>query len=163
MQRNPILKRTLDHRWGTGRKNTSCFTNICPVSAQRSCIGAHILISFASREMTGKSALLQKTREMNRTGDKYSNKHINTPYSLPGNKGEEQKEKLPKPGSTCSLESQHLRDNKQSSHAQFEYRNPKTEKLPTAQQSTIETPKQQRYVFLSLFTQHVIEQNKHTF
>lgn len=108
--------------------------------------------------MTGKSALLQKIRETNRTGDKYSNKCIGTPYSVPGNKGEELKEKLHQPESTCRLEPQHLRDNKQSLHVQLEYRNPKTESSPITQQSTIETPKQQRYVFFPLFAQHIIEQ-----
>lgn len=94
--------------------------------------------------MTGKSALLRKIREMN-PGDRYSNKYMSSPCSLPGNIGEEQKEKLPKPGSTCGRESQHLRDDKQSSHAQFEYRNPKTESPPITQQSTMESPKQQLF------------------
>lgn len=102
------------------------------------------MFSFASREMTGKCALLQKIREMN-PGDRYSNKYISSLHSLPGNTGDDQNEKLPKPGSTCSGDTQHLRDNKQSSHAQFEYRNPKTESPRITQQSTIESPKQQHF------------------
>lgn len=79
---------------------------------------------------------------MNRTGDKYPNKYTDTPHSVLGNEAEELKKK---PESTCSAESQ----NKQTSHVQFEDRNPKTEVPPRTQQSAIKKTKQQRYYFFS--------------
>lgn len=107
--------------------------------------------------MTGKSVLLQKIREMNRTGDKYPNKYTDTPHSVLGNEAEELKKKPRQPESTCSAESQ----NKQTSHVQFEDRNPKTEVPPRTQQSAIKKTKQQRYYFFSLFTRHITEQWAH--
>lgn len=100
--------------------------------------------------MTGKSVLLQKIREMNRTGNKYPNKSTDPPYSVLGNEAEEVTAKLPHPESTRSHESHHLWEDKQSSHVQFEYRNPKIGSPPTTQQSTIKKAKQQRYIFFLL-------------
>ncbi|XP_044036470.1 dynein axonemal assembly factor 8 isoform X2 [Siniperca chuatsi] len=91
---------------------------------------------MGDREVTGKSMLLQKIREMNRSGTKYPNKYT----------AEELKEKLPQPvQSTYSHESHHLWKDKQPLrvHVQFEYRNPKMESPTTAQQSLIKERKQQ--------------------
>ncbi|XP_051243484.1 dynein axonemal assembly factor 8 isoform X2 [Dicentrarchus labrax] len=99
---------------------------------------------MGDREVTGKSMLLQKIREMNRNGSKYPNKYTDHPCPVLGNKTEEQKAKLPRTvESTCCHESHHLCEDKQSSHVQFEYRNPKMESPPTTQQSTMKKPKQQ--------------------
>lgn len=89
--------------------------------------------------------LLQKIREMNRNGNTDPNIYTYPPYSVLGNEAEELKE-TPKE-STCSHQSHHLREDKQSSHAQFEYRNPQMESPPTTQQSTVKKPKQLRHVF----------------
>ncbi|XP_042360295.1 dynein axonemal assembly factor 8-like [Plectropomus leopardus] len=94
-------------------------------------------------EVTGKSMLLQKIREMKRNGNKCHNKCRDSPYSVPRNEVD-QREKLPQlVESNCSLESHHLWANEQSSNVQFEYRNPKMESPLTNQQSTIKEPKQQ--------------------
>lgn len=98
--------------------------------------------------MTGKSILLQKIREMNRTGNKYPNKNTDPPYSELGNEAEELKDRLAQPEeSTCSHELHHLGEDKQSSHEEVEYGNPQMESPPTAQQSTNKESKQQRHVF----------------
>ncbi|XP_032392881.1 uncharacterized protein LOC116702662 isoform X1 [Etheostoma spectabile] len=97
---------------------------------------------MGDREVTGKSMLLQKIREINRNGNKYLQKYTDPPYSVSGNEAEEVKEKLNQlVESTCSHESHHLWEDKQSSLVQFEYRNSKMESPPTTQQSTIKESK----------------------
>ena len=94
--------------------------------------------------------LLQKTREMNRSGKEYPYKHTNPRYPVIENEAEELKLKPPQPvESAGSHESDHLSEDKHSSHVQFEYNRPKMESPPIPQQSTIKEPKQQRYVFSS--------------
>ncbi|XP_045888791.1 dynein axonemal assembly factor 8 isoform X1 [Micropterus dolomieu] len=104
----------------------------------------HVGSWMGDREVTGKSMLLQKIREINRNGTKCPDKYTDPPNSVLGNEEEELKEKLPQPVvSTCSHESHHLWEDKQTSHVQFEDRNPKMESPPIAQQCTLKTPKQQ--------------------
>lgn len=95
-------------------------------SCQSSC--CHFI---ASREVTGKSMLLQKIRGMKRTGDKYPNKYTDTE-------------------SPCSPESHHLREIKQTSPVQFEDKNSKTEVPTRTQQNSIKL-KCQWYVFSFLY------------
>ncbi|XP_031168309.1 uncharacterized protein LOC116059406 isoform X3 [Sander lucioperca] len=110
--------------------------------AKKPNLKVHAESRMGGREVTGKSMLLQKIREMNRNGNKYPSKYTDPPYSVPGNEAEELKEKLPQPvESTCSHASHHLWEDKKSSHVQFEYRNPKMESPPTTQQSTIKESK----------------------
>lgn len=96
--------------------------------------------------------LLRKTREMNRSRKEYPCKHTNPRYPEIENEAEELKLKPPQPvESAGSHESDHLSEDKHSSHVQIEYNKPKMESPPIAQQSTIEEPKQQRYIFFSVF------------
>lgn len=86
--------------------------------------------------------LLQKIREMNRNGNKYTD----PPNSVPGNEAEELKEELPQPvESKCSHDSHHLWGDKQSSHV---------ESPPTTKKSAITQPKQQKYVLLFTNSAH---------
>ncbi|XP_059203241.1 dynein axonemal assembly factor 8 [Centropristis striata] len=104
----------------------------------------HAGSQMGDREVTGKSVLLQKIREMNRNGNKYPNKHTDPPYSVSVNEAVVLKEKLAQPvESTCSNESDHLLKDKHYSHVQLEYRNPKMESPPTTQQSATKKTKQQ--------------------
>ncbi|XP_031717758.1 uncharacterized protein LOC116391380 isoform X2 [Anarrhichthys ocellatus] len=89
------------------------------------------------REVTGKSMLLQKIREMNRNGNGYPNEYADPTYSVPENVPEKLNEKLPQ------AESHNLWGGRQSSHVQVEYRNPKMKSPPTTQQRTTKQPKQQ--------------------
>ncbi|KAM9346620.1 dynein axonemal assembly factor 8 [Symphorus nematophorus] len=69
-------------------------------------------------EVTGKSMLLQKIKEMSGNGNKYPSKYEDPP-SVRGNEAEELKVKLPQPaGSTCSQESLHPWEDEQSAHVQ---------------------------------------------
>ncbi|XP_054463217.1 dynein axonemal assembly factor 8 [Anoplopoma fimbria] len=100
----------------------------------------HAGLQNGDREVTGKSMLLQKIREMNRNGKRHPNVYADPPNSVPENVPE----KLPKSvESTLRHESHNLWGEKQSSHVQFEYRNPKMESQPTTQKITIKEPKQQ--------------------
>ncbi|XP_074512139.1 dynein axonemal assembly factor 8 [Sebastes fasciatus] len=110
--------------------------------AKKANLKVHAGSRTGDREVTGKTMLLRKIREMNRNGNKYPSKCTDPSYSVPGNEAEELKETPVE--STCSHESHHLCENKQPSHVQFEHRNPKVESTPTTQQSTIREPKHQR-------------------
>lgn len=102
--------------------------------------------------------LLRKTREMRRNRKEYPYKHTNPHYPEIENEAEELKLKPPQPvGSAGSHGSDHLLEDKHSSHVQIEYNKPKMESPLIAQQSTIEEPKQQRYVFFSVFIKPIID------
>nr|XP_020466175.1 uncharacterized protein C16orf71 homolog isoform X2 [Monopterus albus] len=89
------------------------------------------------REVTGKSMLLQKIREMKRNENKYLSKCTHHPDSV------ELKEKPPSAvDSTCSLESQHLWEAKQSLAVQS--RKPKTRSTPAVQQRSVKDPTTQQ-------------------
>ncbi|KAM6914113.1 dynein axonemal assembly factor 8 isoform 2-T2 [Lycodopsis pacificus] len=92
----------------------------------------------SDREVTGKSMLLQKIREMNRNGNRYPNEYADPTYSVPESVPEKLKEKLAQ-----AVESHNLWGGRQSSHVQVEYRNPKMRRAPTTQQRTTKQPKQQ--------------------
>ncbi|XP_068434963.1 dynein axonemal assembly factor 8 [Clinocottus analis] len=94
------------------------------------------------REVTGKSGLLQKIREMKRNENNYPNKSANPPHSVPDNLPEKLQEKLPQSvESTCK--SHVLWGDTQPTYVQFEYKNPNMESPPTTQKRTIKEPKQQ--------------------
>nr|XP_046271976.1 dynein axonemal assembly factor 8 isoform X2 [Scatophagus argus] len=98
---------------------------------------------MGDREVTGKSMLLQKIREMNRTGNKYPTKYAEPPYSVRKNDAEELKEKLPQSESTCRLKSLHLWEDKRSPNAHFESKHPKMENPLLTQRSATVKPKRQ--------------------
>lgn len=83
---------------------------------------------IASREVTGKSMLLQKIRGMKRTGDEYPNKYTDT-------------------DSTCSPEC----NPEQNSPVQSEDKNSRTEVPTRTQQNSIKQLKHQWYVFPILY------------
>ncbi|KAM8725048.1 dynein axonemal assembly factor 8 isoform 1-T1 [Acanthopagrus schlegelii] len=113
--------------------------------AKKPNLKVHTVPQMEDREVTGKSMLLQKTREMNRNRKEYPYKHTNPRYPEIENEAEEQKLKTPRAvESAGSHESDHLSEDKHSSHVQFEYNRPKMESPPIPQQSTIKEPKQQR-------------------
>lgn len=91
--------------------------------------------------------LLWKIREMNRNGNKYPNTYTNP--AGPGNEGEELKGKPSHPvESTCSHNSPHLWEDKQSSAVQPEFRRPKMRSPSTVQKNPVKEQKQQRYEFI---------------
>ncbi|KAK9534734.1 hypothetical protein VZT92_007162 [Zoarces viviparus] len=90
------------------------------------------------REVTGKSMLLQKIREMNRNGNRYPNEYADPTYSVPESVPEKLNEKLPQ-----AVESHNLWGGRPSSHVQVEHRSPKMKSAPTTQQRTTKQPKQQ--------------------
>ncbi|GLD49175.1 uncharacterized protein AKAME5_000300400 [Lates japonicus] len=112
--------------------------------AKKPNLKAHAGSQMGDWEVTGKSVLLHKIREMNRNGNKYPDKYTEPPDSELGNEGEEPKDEPPQPAeSACSHDSQHVWVDKQSFPVQSETREPKMESPPTVQQSLIKEPKQQ--------------------
>ncbi|XP_034567459.1 uncharacterized protein LOC117832438 [Notolabrus celidotus] len=89
-----------------------------------------------SREVTGKSMLLRKIREMKSSGSSPPMMHSDSLFSV--------QEKLPHPvESTSSHEVHHPREEEQSPHAQSELRTTKMNSPKATQQSVIEEPKQE--------------------
>ncbi|XP_026181938.1 uncharacterized protein LOC113141620 [Mastacembelus armatus] len=107
-------------------------------------LDTHTQSRLAYREVTGKTMLLQKIREMNRNGNKYPNKYTHSPDSVLASKAEDIKDKPSQPAeSLCSHDSQHLWEGKQSSALQSESREPKIGSPPAFQQSSTKELKQQ--------------------
>ncbi|KAK2833238.1 hypothetical protein Q5P01_017127 [Channa striata] len=109
----------------------------------------HTASQIDNRELSGKSMLLQKIREINRNGNKLHNTYINPPHPLLeegilGNKGKKSKDPLQPNEPTSGHNSQNLWEDKQSSVMTSEIRKPKMGNLQSVQQSSVGEPKQQR-------------------
>ncbi|KAK5855870.1 hypothetical protein PBY51_007508 [Eleginops maclovinus] len=103
-------------------------TNQTTTSINKPKPNVHAGSQTGNREVTGKSMLLQKIREMRR--------NENT-FSVPGNKADAMKENIPQSEeSTCVHESHDVQGNKKSSHVEFD-RNLQMESPRTTQQITI--------------------------
>ncbi|XP_067332532.1 dynein axonemal assembly factor 8 isoform X2 [Channa argus] len=110
----------------------------------------HTALQIDNRELTVKSMLLQKIRQIKINGNKLLNKYTNPPDSVVGEGilGNEMKQSEEKPLQPTEPSSGHntknLREDEQSSGLQSETRKPKMENLQTIQQSSVREPKQQR-------------------